>query len=79
MNPAHSYIFESKDYIIIMQPKKNLLSKDIKFELIFDEENQEIHLKKISSEKKEGWQEIIYLYFFRYTYLLEYCYSYHFS
>jgi len=64
MNPAHSYIFESKDYIIIMQPKKNLLSKDIKFELIFDEENQEIHLKKISSEKKEGWQEIIYLYFF---------------
>ena len=64
MNPAHSYIFESQEYIIFMQPKNTLLSKHIKFELTFCEENQEVQLKKISPEKKEGWQEVIYLYFF---------------
>jgi hypothetical protein len=64
MNPAHSYIFETQNYIIFIQPKNILLSKHIKFELTFCEENQEVQLKKISSEKKEGWKEIIYLYFF---------------
>lgn len=64
MNPAHSYIFETQNYIIFMQPKKNFLSKNIKFELTFYQEHQEVQLKKISPEKKEGWQEIIYLYFF---------------
>ena len=64
MNHSHSYIFESKDYIIFMQPKKSFLSKNIEFELSFHEENQEVYLKKISHEKNKGWKEIIYLYFF---------------
>ena len=62
----NSYIYETQNYIILIEPKKKILNKN--FIVSFQEENSELCIKKIpKNNENDGWNEIIYLYFFHKT------------